>query len=55
MDILNNLFLGFQVALLPMNLLFCFTGVAIGMLVVCSGHRPCGSHGSSLPATFAVP
>ena len=56
MDILNNLFLGFQVALLPMNLLFCFVGVVIGTLVgVLPGIGPVGAMALLLPATFAVP
>src|SRR5512137_218312 len=56
MDILHNLFLGFQVALIPINLLFCFVGVIIGTLV---GVLPCigpvGAMALLLPATFAVP
>jgi putative tricarboxylic transport membrane protein len=56
MDILNNLFLGFQVALAPMNLLFCFVGVVIGTLVgVLPGIGPVGAMALLLPATFAVP
>ena len=56
MDILHNLFLGFQVALLPMNLLFCFVGVVIGTLVgVLPGIGPVGAMALLLPATFAVP
>lgn len=56
MDILNNLFLGFQVALVPMNLLFCFVGVVVGTLVgVLPGIGPVGAMALLLPATFAVP
>jgi putative tricarboxylic transport membrane protein len=56
MDILHNLFLGFQVALLPTNLLFCFVGVVIGTLVgVLPGIGPVGAMALLLPATFAVP
>src|SRR5512145_1369916 len=56
MDILHNLFLGFQVALVPMNLLFCFMGVVIGTLVgVLPGIGPVGAMALLLPATFAVP
>jgi putative tricarboxylic transport membrane protein len=56
MDILNNLFLGFQVALAPMNLLFCFVGVVIGTLVgVLPGIGPVGAMALLLPATFGVP
>lgn len=56
MDILHNLFLGFQVALIPMNLLFCLVGVIIGTLVgVLPGIGPVGAMALLLPATFAVP
>jgi putative tricarboxylic transport membrane protein len=56
MDILHNLALGFQVALLPTNLLFCFVGVVIGTLVgVLPGIGPVGAMALLLPATFAVP
>jgi putative tricarboxylic transport membrane protein len=56
MDILNNLFLGFQVALAPMNLHFCFVGVVIGTLVgVLPGIGPVGAMALLLPATFGVP
>ena len=56
MDILHNLVLGFQVALIPMNLLFCFVGVLIGTLVgVLPGIGPVGAMALLLPATFAVP
>ncbi len=33
MELLNNLYLGFSVTLLPVNLLFCFIGVFLGTLV----------------------
>jgi putative tricarboxylic transport membrane protein len=56
MDILHNLVLGFQVALLPTNLLFCFVGVVVGTLVgVLPGIGPVGAMALLLPATFAVP
>jgi putative tricarboxylic transport membrane protein len=56
MDMLNNLYLGFQVALAPMNLLFCFVGVVIGTLVgVLPGIGPVGAMALLLPATFAIP
>ena len=56
MDILHNLYLGFQVALAPMNLLFCFAGVVIGTLVgVLPGIGPVGAMALLLPATFAIP
>jgi putative tricarboxylic transport membrane protein len=56
MDMLNNLLLGFQVAFLPMNLLFCFVGVVVGTLVgVLPGIGPVGAMALLLPATFSVP
>lgn len=56
MDILNNLSLGFQIALIPMNLFFCFVGVFVGTLVgVLPGIGPVGAMALLLPATFAVP
>jgi putative tricarboxylic transport membrane protein len=56
MDILHNLVLGFQVALIPTNLLFCLVGVVIGTLVgVLPGIGPVGAMALLLPATFAVP
>ena len=33
MDVWGNLFLGFQVALSPYNLLFCFLGCLFGTLI----------------------
>jgi putative tricarboxylic transport membrane protein len=56
MNILDNLLLGFQVALVPMNLLFCLVGVVIGTLVgVLPGIGPVGAMALLLPATFSVP
>lgn len=55
MEILNNLYLGFQVALMPANLFFCFVGVVIGTLVgVLPGIGPVGAMALLLPATFGV-
>jgi putative tricarboxylic transport membrane protein len=55
LDILNNLYLGFQVALTPANLLFCCIGVVIGTLVgVLPGIGPVGAMALLLPATFGV-
>jgi putative tricarboxylic transport membrane protein len=55
MEILNNLYLGFQVALTPANLFFCFVGVVIGTLVgVLPGIGPVGAMALLLPATFGV-
>ncbi len=55
MEIFNNLYLGFQVALLPANLVFCLVGVVIGTLVgVLPGIGPVGAMALLLPATFGV-
>jgi putative tricarboxylic transport membrane protein len=55
MEILNNLYLGFQVALTPGNLAFCLVGVVIGTLVgVLPGIGPVGAMALLLPATFGV-
>ena len=55
MEILNNLYLGFQVAFMPVNLFFCFIGVLIGTLVgVLPGIGPVGAMALLLPATFGV-
>jgi putative tricarboxylic transport membrane protein len=55
MDILNNILLGFQVALAPMNLFFCFLGVLIGTLVgVLPGLGPVAAMSLLLPSTFHV-
>src|SRR5512147_1147049 len=55
METLNNLYLGFQVALMPVNLFFCFIGVVIGTLVgVLPGIGPVGAMALLLPATFGV-
>jgi putative tricarboxylic transport membrane protein len=56
MDILNQLFFGFGVALQPMNLLYCFFGVLIGTLVgVLPGVGPAAALSLLLPVTFSVP
>jgi len=55
MDVLNSLYLGFQVALTPINLLFCFVGVVIGTLVgVLPGIGPVGAMALLLPATYGT-
>ncbi|MHB8092052.1 MAG: tripartite tricarboxylate transporter permease [Syntrophales bacterium] len=55
MEIINNMYLGFHVALMPVNLLFCFIGVVIGTLVgVLPGIGPVGAMALLLPATFGV-
>lgn len=56
MDILNNLVLGFNVALTPMNLLYCLVGVSLGTLIgVLPGIGPISTIAMLLPATFALP
>lgn len=53
MDIFHHIFFGLGVALQPMNLLFCFTGVLIGTLVgVLPGLGPVAAISLLLPATF---
>lgn len=53
MDILANVMLGFQVALQPSNLFFCFMGVLIGTLVgVLPGLGPVAAMSLLLPTTF---
>ena len=56
MDILHHIFYGLGVALQPVNLLFCFTGVLIGTLVgVLPGLGPVAAISLLLPATFRAP
>jgi len=53
MEILANVMLGFQVALQPANLFFCFMGVLIGTLVgVLPGLGPVAAMSLLLPTTF---
>ena len=53
MDLINNLALGFGVALQPINLLYCFIGVFIGTLVgVLPGIGPVAAMSLLLPVTF---
>jgi putative tricarboxylic transport membrane protein len=53
MDLLNNMALGFSVALQPVNLLYCFIGVFIGTLVgVLPGIGPVAAMSLLLPVTF---
>jgi putative tricarboxylic transport membrane protein len=54
-DILQNVFYGFQVALQPINLIYCFFGVLIGTLVgVLPGLGPAAAIALLLPTTFKV-
>ena len=55
-DLLNNLLLGFGVALTPMNLLYCLVGVSLGTLIgVLPGIGPITTIAMLLPATFKLP
>ena len=56
MDSISSLWAGFQVALTPTNLFFCFVGVFIGTLVgVLPGIGPPGALAMLLPVTIGVP
>ena len=56
MDLLNNLALGFTVALSFQNLLWCFLGVLLGTLVgVLPGIGPVATIAMLLPVTFTLP
>jgi TctA family transporter len=53
MDLITNLGLGFDVALTPVNILYCFVGVLLGTLVgVLPGIGPTGTVAILLPITF---
>lgn len=53
MDVLQNLLFGFQVALQPGNLLYCFLGVLLGTLVgVLPGLGPAAVIAMLLPTTY---
>jgi len=55
MDVMTNLWLGFTVALQPINLLFCFAGVFIGTLIgVLPGIGPVAAMSLLLPVTFNI-
>ncbi len=56
MDVFNNLILGFNVALTPMNLLYCLIGVLLGTLVgVLPGIGALATIAMLLPITFKLP
>ncbi len=56
MELLQNLYSGFSVALLPANLLFCFIGVFLGTVVgVLPGIGPAATIAILLPITFSLP
>src|SRR5215472_17404312 len=55
MEIFQGLLYGFQVALQPINLFYCFVGVFIGTLVgVLPGLGPAAAIALLLPSTFAA-
>lgn len=55
MDVLSSLWLGFGVALQPINLMFCFAGVFIGTLIgVLPGIGPVAAMSLLLPITFNI-
>jgi len=54
-DILHSVLYGFQVALQPVNLIYCFFGVLIGTLVgVLPGLGPAAAIALLLPTTFKI-
>src|SRR6266480_7144152 len=56
MDILNNLAIGFAVALTPINLLYCFLGSFIGTAIgVLPGLGPPATIALLLPVTYGIP
>lgn len=55
MNVLNDLFYGFGIALQPWNLIACFIGVFIGTLIgVLPGIGPVGAMSLLLPITFGI-
>ena len=55
MEYFDNIILGFQIILTPVNLLFCFIGVTLGTLVgVLPGIGPLGAIAMLFPATFKI-
>ena len=53
MDVMHNMLFGFQVALQPINLMYCFMGTLIGTLVgVLPGLGPAAAIALLLPSTF---
>src|SRR3546814_5365727 len=56
LDLLGSLALGFDTAITPINLLYCFGGVLLGTLIgVLPGLGPTATIAMLLPATFAMP
>ena len=55
MDLINNLGLGFSVALHPWNLMYCFVGVLLGTVVgILPGLGPLATVAMLLPLTFGL-
>src|SRR5215475_7464696 len=55
MDLFNNLFYGFSVALSLQNLLYCLLGVTVGTLIgVLPGIGPLGTIAMLMPLTYSV-
>jgi putative tricarboxylic transport membrane protein len=55
MDLLHNVLVGFSIVLDPLNILFCFIGVAIGTFVgVLPGIGPIGAISLLLPITYRL-
>jgi putative tricarboxylic transport membrane protein len=55
LDTLANVIIGFQVALQPINLMYCFIGVLLGTLVgVLPGIGPVSAMSLLLPATLSI-
>jgi TctA family transporter len=53
MEIFNNLWIGFQVAVVPINVMYCFIGVVLGTLIgVLPGIGPVATIAMLLPITF---
>ena len=53
MEIFHNLLIGFQVAVIPINVLYCFIGVILGTLIgVLPGIGPIATIAMLLPITF---
>jgi len=53
MQIFHNLLIGFQVAVVPINVLYCFIGVILGTLIgVLPGIGPVATIAMLLPITF---
>src|SRR5437016_3125735 len=53
MEIFHNLWIGFQVAVIPINVMYCFIGVILGTLIgVLPGIGPVATIAMLLPITF---